>query len=77
MCIELGIFLELPSAWEGTGQAPLERVVYKAWSPCSWFNVTSSQWHILGQGAQTVHPFSTLTWIDLMCKYCPRHILLI
>ena len=37
MCIELGIFLELPYAWEGTGQAPLERVVYKAWPSCNWF----------------------------------------
>ena len=76
MCIELGIFLELPSAWEGTGQAPLERVVYKARSPCNWFDL-ASQWHILGRGARTVHPFSTLTLDRMMCKYCPRHILLI
>ena len=61
MWIELGIFLELPSAWEGTGQAPLERVVYKARPSCNWFTLTLSQWLIFGQGAQTVHPFSTLT----------------
>ena len=49
MYIELGIFLELPSAEEGARQTPLEHAVYEAqlvqFNPphsglCSWFSLT-------------------------------------